>query len=393
MWIVCQIGAREHYAIPCAIHRAGLLDLVITDFWIRPDSVIGGLPVARRLKDRFHSDLSDARVVASNLRMLSFEARQRLLKKTGWESMIARNAAFQKQAVTALQARVPDGKSDVTLFSYSYAAKELFRYAKERGWRTVLGQIDPGPEEERIVAMEHRHNPELRSQWKPAPPEYWSSWREELALADRIIVNSEWSLQCLVKEGVPQQRLEVIPLVYDAKAPTYRDAGSEQTDDESPNLRVLFLGQINLRKGVARLLEAMRLLKDESIELTLAGPSDLDPNAWAHLPNVKWVGAIPRSRVGAYYRTADVFILPTLSDGYALTQLEALSHGLPVIASKHCGAAVLEGKNGWILEDLEPETIARRLRAVAANSNRLKGMPLRYQPDFGLDELAKCLLR
>ena len=39
-----------------------------------------------------------------------------------------------------------------TVFAYSYAAEGIFKFARERGWRTVLGQIDPGPAEERIVA-------------------------------------------------------------------------------------------------------------------------------------------------------------------------------------------------------------------------------------------------
>jgi glycosyltransferase involved in cell wall biosynthesis len=152
--------------------------------------------------------------------------------------------------------------------------------------------------------------------------------------------------------------------------------------------RVLFLGQINLRKGVGRLLDAMRLLKDERVELVMAGPSEIEPAAWADLPKVKWIGPVPRSEVGAVYRAADVFILPTLSDGYALTQLEALSHGLPVIASKHCGEAVTHGRNGWILDDLEPETIATAIRVAATES-----LPDVRPPEFSLADLAQALIR
>ena len=85
--------------------------------------------------------------------------------------------------------------------SYSYTALEPFRYAKAHGWKTVLVQIDPGPEEERIVAEEAARVPELAGGWQPAPAEYWASWREECKLADRILVNSEWS-----REGVDSRR-------------------------------------------------------------------------------------------------------------------------------------------------------------------------------------------
>jgi glycosyltransferase involved in cell wall biosynthesis len=88
------------------------------------------------------------------------------------------------------------------------------------------------------------------------------------------------------------------------------------------------------------------------------------------------------------YDRADVFILPTLSDGYAITQLEALARGLPVIASRHCGSAVVHGKNGWILPDLEPATIRDLLLEVRSSSHVLEAAA---PPDFGLDDLAAVL--
>jgi glycosyltransferase involved in cell wall biosynthesis len=93
-----------------------------------------------------------------------------------------------------------------------------------------------------------------------------------------------------------------------------------------------------------------------------------------------------RSEVGSYYQAADLFILPTLSDGYALTQLEALSHGLPVMASECCGEAVTHGQNGWILEDLDPVTIAEAIKRVRTTS-----FPDVRPPQFTLDDLAKRL--
>ena len=64
-------------------------------------------------------------------------------------------------------------RSQLVLCSYSYTALEPFRYAKANGWKTLLVQIDPGPEEERIVAEEAARVPELAGGWQAAPPEYW----------------------------------------------------------------------------------------------------------------------------------------------------------------------------------------------------------------------------
>lgn len=396
-WIVVQIGAREHYAIPRALHARGELAALVTDFWVPPGSVASKLPAARRLRDRWHPDLADANVFAPNLRMLAFETRERLKKSAPWDRIIRRNTYFPKQALARLagpQLSTLDPRPS-TLFSYSYAALELFKFAKARGWRTVLGQIDPGPEEERIVAEEHRRYAHLKTGWQPAPQSYWDSWREETRLADRIIVNSEWSRECLAKQGVPDEKMEVVPLAFEegsrveGREPSVEGKEMENgkwkmENDKSRQesriadsafsasepLRVLFLGQINLRKGIGRLLDAMRILKDEPIALTLVGPAEIDPSAWADLPNVKWLGPAARSAVASYYKQADLFILPTLSDGYAITMLEALSSGLPLLVSRYCGDIVSVCPQVKILQELEPNRIADAMKKIHYTSEK-----------------------
>src|SRR5206468_1485397 len=79
---------------------------------------------------------------------------------------------------------------------------------------TVLGQIDPGPVEEDIVARLSRRNPGYKDAWIPAPGSYWDSWREECCLADRIIVNSDWAHRSLLTAGVPDGKLDIIPLAF-----------------------------------------------------------------------------------------------------------------------------------------------------------------------------------
>jgi glycosyltransferase involved in cell wall biosynthesis len=332
--------------------------------------------------------------------MIGFEIAHRTRRHDAWKTILERNTLFQARAISQISRNTssPNTKSGggndegtSTLFSYSGAARELFRVAKQRGWKTVLGQIDPGPEEERIVIAERERYGNLATSWNPAPETYWENWRSEVDLADRIIVNSEWSRQCLLTEGVPEEKMSVVPLVYEgggSRVGRMADrSGSAGAGQEEVALEILFLGQINLRKGVGRLLEAMRLLKEEAISLTLAGPAEIDPSAWAHMPNVKWVGPVARSEVGRYYAAADLFVLPTISDGYALTQLEALSHGLAVLASKSCGAAVTHGVNGWLLDDLEPATIARAI-LKARNALPLAKVEI---PAFGLNDLAAGL--
>src|SRR4051794_15627738 len=328
-WICCQLGAREHYAVPRALNLGGLLDKFITDVWLRRAG-------------RFHLDLRDARVVAPNIPALTFELKASLARKNGWTLIGRRNDWFQKHVVAHLKATA---NGNHTVFAYSYAAKEIFEFARARGWRTVLGQIDPGPAEERIVTGLHKTSPLQHSHWEPAPKAYWDNWRDECSLADQIVVNSGWSKDALLTEGVAADKINVVPVAYEASNDTksFQRRYPRSFSAERP-LRVLFLGQINLRKGVAHLLEAVELLSVEHVEFWFVGPLQIRvPQELRQHRQIKWFGVAPRGKAESYYRDADVFILPTLSDGSGLTQLEAQAWKLPVIASRYCGDVVRGG--------------------------------------------------
>ena len=375
-WICCQLGAREHYAVPRALQRSGKLSQLITDLWFRP--FIG----------RFHPDLADARIKAPNIAALTFELKASLSSENGWGLISRRNEWFQQQAITKLVRSSANGKH--TLFAYSYAAREIFKYARERGWRTVLGQIDPGLAEERIVAGLHDSTD---SKWTPAPQSYWANWREECDLADDIVVNSSWSRDALLNEGVPAEKLHVVPLAYEAAkaSKSFQRQYPRAFSAERP-LRVLFLGQVNRRKGVEQLLDAVRLLKEEAVEVWFVGPVQM------RVPedsNCKWIGVVPRAEVDRYYRDADVFILPTLSDGFGLTQLEAQAWKLPVIASRYCGDVVRDGVNGVLLDEVSGEAIAKTIVRMLRAPGELRSMAERSGVDerFGLERLGGELIK
>ena len=286
------------------------------------------------------------------------------------------------------------------LFSYSYTAQEPFRLAKDRGWRTVLGQIDPGPAEERIVAVLTARWPQYaRSPGVPAGPvDYWSNWREECSLADIIVVNSDWSREALLDERIPGEKIVVLPLAYEPGA-----GRSEQRATARPPisgfsrerpLRVLFLGQAIVRKGIHDLVNAARLLQGEPICFDVVGAHGAVPD---DLPgNVTFHGPVARSKVAQWYRQADVFVLPTHSDGFALTQLEAMSYGVPVVATPHCGAVVQHGRNGWIVRPGNPEQLAGALCEAINSPARLAAMSreaVRRTADFSLEALCDGLAR
>ncbi len=396
-WVVCQIGAREHYGVARALHQAGQLAGVISDFWVPPDSLTGRLPGCRRLADRFHPDLVKVTVKAPNVRMLGFELGQRVRKSSGWTAVLERNALFQKKALALLPSLIPASQASVTLFSYSYAALDLFREAKKRGWTTVLGQIDPGPEEDVLVERLRAEHPEWAGGNEQSPPEkYWQDWREECALADRILVNSEWSRSLVADAGIERAKIEILPLAVEGAmgadvAKKFKIQNSKFTV-QSP-LRVLFLGQAIVRKGIQDLVEAARILMTAGIQIDIVGPHGPLPQG---LPgNLVFHGAVPRSETAKWYGLADVFVLPTHSDGFALTQLEAMAHGLPVIATTACGDVVVDGVNGTLVPPGNPEALAASIRWMLDHPEQRGAMRVAAQKTlakFGLEQVANTLL-
>ncbi|MBW4506921.1 MAG: glycosyltransferase family 4 protein [Scytonematopsis contorta HA4267-MV1] len=374
LWICSQLGAREHYAIPRVLHQQQILAHLITDAWISPQSLLGKLPtgVLAKLQGRFHPDLTKAPIHTFTNSLIAFEVSQRVQKTKGWENIIARNKWFQQQVVKTLDNISIQQDKSVVIFAYSYAALEIFRKAKKRGWKTILGQIDPGLIEEKLVLEEHKKHSNYNSTWQPAPVKYWENWQEECSLADRIVVNSYWSRQALQKVGIPIDKIDVIPLAYQPpKSSENFTRIYPPTFSKKRPLRVLFLGQIILRKGIAALLEAAKLLQDEAIEFWLVGSGDITINESGDLEKLKWIGSVPRSAVAEYYQQADVFLFPTLSDGFGLTQLEAQAWKLPIIASRFCGEVVKDKVNGLILEEVTGENIANTLRFFLNNPDKL----------------------
>lgn len=370
-WICFQIGAREHYAIERALLRTGSLQAMVTDIWAPPDALFGKIPfgVGKKMLTRFHPELVDSNVIGFNRKALQLETSQRLKGIKGWEAIIARNEWFQEQSVPTLKEFEKTRRSGTdapVVFSYSYAARKLFEAANRSGCTTVLGQVDPGPYENRLV---RELSQSYGIDYAEPPSEYWGNWRAECDLADRIVVNSTWSANALANEGIDADKIRIVPLAYEVANDVQPLAVEPVTEfSASRPLRVLFLGQVIARKGIVELTSAIQRLADADapVQWTIVGGGD--PILLQKLKDAGAVvcGQVSRERVTAYYRNHDVFILPTHSDGYAITQLEAAAFGMPIIASANCGEVVKQNENGVILDEVSPDSICRCVNVYLA---------------------------
>lgn len=369
-WVCCQLGAREHYAVPRALHAAGRLRLLVTDAWVPPGSVRARLPgpSARRLSERYHADLAGAHVRDFTWPALAREAGWRLWGPDGWARILARNAWFSRRASRALAAVTPPPDGRVVVFAHAYSAREVFVRAKARGWTTVLGQIDPGEEHFRLVADLAEANPQYGPAPPPPPPEYFRAWRDECDLADRIVVNSEWSRELLDRAGIAASRTRVVPLLYaDARSALPPPRAYPPAFTAARPLRVLYVGHVSVAKGAHLLLEAVGRMPDVPLELRLVGERTMRvPSGLPDDPRIRWVGPVARGEVTREYQACDVLVFPSLSDGFGMAQVEAQWHGLPVIASRSCGRVVADGATGLLLPEVSAAAIEAALRRAAA---------------------------
>ena len=108
---------------------------------------------------------------------------------------------------------------------------------------------------------------------------------------------------------------------------------------------------------------------------------------------VQILGASPRGEVDRHYQWADLFLFPTFSDGFGLTQLEAQAWKLPIITSRFCGDVVQHGRNGYLLDQVSGEEIAQSIRNVLQEPESLAitSAASGIGPQFTLTYLAERL--
>jgi len=194
----------------------------------------------------------------------------------------------------------------------------------------------------------------------------------EYAEADRISIPSSFVRRTFLANGVPEAKLLQIPYGVDLSA--FRPAANPP-----PVFRVVFCGMVSIRKGVHVLLEAFAGLAGGGAELWLVGPveDEIRPFLARHAgAGVRVLGRQARSALPELYAQASVFCLPSLEEGLALTQVEAMASGLPVIGTTNSGAEdlVREGTDGWVLPIRDVALLRDRLEFCRRNPDVCREM-------------------
>jgi glycosyltransferase involved in cell wall biosynthesis len=223
----------------------------------------------------------------------------------------------------------------------------------------------------------HVHITEFdKSGGQHADSRVWALEHEGMTRADRVIaVSRRIAERCIASYGVDPARLRV---VYNAVDPDRRDVAPVPVGERM----VLFLGRITLQKGPEYFVEAARrvLEKEPDVVFVMAGQGDMLPRMIERAAELGlgrrmlFPGFVDRDRAAALYESADVFVMPSVSEPFGIVPLEAMDRGVPVIVSRQSGAGELLSNvlkvDFWDVDDLASKiasalrypTLARELR-------------------------------
>lgn len=227
------------------------------------------------------------------------------------------------------------------LWGYNGSAVEAFRLAKSRGRICILDRtIGDFRYYNRVIAEQAAIYPQFFTGEEPLIDDRRIALDdEEYALADRIVVGSQFCRQTIVDSSpVPgiADKIDVLP--YCCNNHDFRvSAGPPRVPREGP-VKFLFVGRISQRKGIHLLLEAIARFDRSEATLTLLGKMLIPKAAFApYADRVMHVPSVTPGEVSQIMGEHHVLVLPSFFEGSAITLLEALSCGMAIIQSPQAG--------------------------------------------------------
>ena len=181
---------------------------------------------------------------------------------------------------------------------------------------------------------------------------------QEYALCDLIFVPSSFARRTFIDKGVPDAKLRLNPYGVDL-------AMFHPMPKRDAVFRVLFVGVTSVQKGVRYLLEAVSNAQIPGLETWLIGAiaPEMRPTLARYENRFRHLGVLPRAELAEQYSQASVLVLPSIQEGLALVQAQAMACGVPVIATENTGAADLftDGVEGFIVPIRDAAAIADKI--------------------------------
>jgi glycosyltransferase involved in cell wall biosynthesis len=270
-------------------------------------------------------------------------------------------------------------------------------------WSGVGEEIFDRLLEKQVLRICHRSSSHIRVQARllgeeekriGAPldhPDDWIIAREEreYTLADVIYAPSSFARESFLAQGASPGKVVFIPHGVSTKA--FRP--SQEVVDarcarilSGKSLRVLNVGTFSFRKGMWDTAEVIRRLSQDKFEFRFVGPIAPEASFLASdlRDSVTFVGVRPQRELPVQYAWGDIFILPTIEDGFPFVLAQASAAALPILTTPNGAGTdlVRDNETGWVLPIRSPEAFIERLRWCDAHREELARMVRRIYDDF-----------
>lgn len=257
--------------------------------------------------------------------------------------------------------------------SYEDCSAMTFRRAKKLGIQCSYElPIVHWVKVRRLLAEEAERFPE----WEPTLESTFESeeklaWKdEELRLADYISCPSRFVLNSIPAEIREKKHCQIVPF----GSPLSPEKSFPEKPSNKRSLKVLFVGSMTQRKGLADLFEAMKIIRKEPVSLSILGQPSMPMEFYRRSYNgFHYFPPCSNKKVRQIMLQHDVLILPSIVEGRALVQQEALSCGLPIIVTPNAGGEDLveDGITGWLVPARSPSILAEKITQIVENIHSL----------------------
>jgi glycosyltransferase involved in cell wall biosynthesis len=290
----------------------------------------------------------------------------------GWKDYAAADL-FDREVSTRLTAAT-------TFHGVSGRAGRSFKRARQLGYERLL--LESASSHVEHVMRQHRLASTMCGKG-----ESWLNRAQvrktlrEYETADYIYVLSEYSRQTFLEAGFPEARLRRRVLKVERRfAPPLKSV-------RSAGFTVIYVGRLQVSKGLTVLLDAFRQIHDKDAELILVGgvgTREMENYLKMRMSADKRIKLRPGDPLPSLHR-ADVLVHPSFEDGLGLAPLEALASGVPVIVTEDTGMKeyVMTGRNGYVLPTGNSDALVEQLRAIRLHP--LKGA---FEPFANLTEIS-----
>ena len=379
--VVVQSGARDAYQLALGLAEAGMLEALVTDlFW--PADRPWAAAFAARLPTRLQAMVrqrSEPRLLSSLVKLCGLAGLGALLldKLPGAPVSLRRRMTRYADATLGRTAGQLAARRRAGLVSYSYYGYDAFTNYPGAG---VLFQLHPHPVSmRRILSDELAAHPDcassLKQEWELALPEReFDHLLRETKMARFFLAASSFTRSTLVEHGTPFEAIRVIP--YGVDVTRFKPDASRSLSPRG-KLELLFVGRINQRKGIKYLLEALRLLNTDQVHVTVCGRvvDGLELfRPFQHQVTIR--PSVSADELAAAYQGADLFVFPSVAEGFGQVLLESLASGLPILSTTHTAAPDLiePGRQGFVVEPRRPDLLAERIEWALCHRAELAAM-------------------